>query len=212
MKKIISIMAVTAVMLFAGMANAQTRLNVGYAPQTFTTTYSNGGEKTFDLNGFFVGASYNTNLTGDLNVSVGVDFRYNTKSDKNGGSLFGVSASTEVTKTQMLVEVPVLLNYGLKLNKDLCVSAFAGPTFSMAFSGKTTTSGAVASWGGSSEYDWYSDGNWNQFDIALTFGLDLGIQKYHFFGGYNMGLLNLTDADNTTIKTKGWFVGLGYDF
>ena len=211
MKKIFSIVAVAAVMLFAVKANAQLRLNLGYGPQTYTTTYNNGGEDSFDMNGFLVGVSYNTNISGDLNVNIGVDIRYNTKKDANGAVVFGVPANAEVTKTQMIVDVPILFNYGLKLNNDLKISAFAGPTLSLAISGKTTSSAAVAGWGGATEYDWYSDGDWKQFDLGLAFGLDLGFQKYHFFGGYNMGLMNLTEANNTTVKGNGWFVGFGYD-
>ena len=208
MKKVFSIVAVAAMVLFAGNANAQLRVNIGYGPMTYTTD-NNGNESSFDMNGFFAGARYNTNITGDLNVSIGVDFRYGTKKDANGATLFGLTANSDVTKTQMIVDVPVLFNYGLNLNKDLKISAFAGPMISLALSGKTTSSAAVAGWGGSTEYDWYNDGDGKQLDLGLAFGLDLGFQKYRLFGGYNMGLLNLSSTDNVTRKSGGWFVGLG---
>ena len=51
-------MAVAACMLFAGKANAQLTLNVGYAPTTLTYTYG-GNDTKMDMNGFFVGANYN---------------------------------------------------------------------------------------------------------------------------------------------------------
>lgn len=203
-------MAVAACMLFAGKANAQLTLNVGYAPTTLTTTYS-GNDTKMDMNGFFVGANYNINLTGDLNVAVGADFRFNTKTDKDGASFFGVTTASEVTRTQMLIDIPVLFNYGLSLNSDLRIAAFVGPNFSLALSGKTKSDVAVAGWGGSTELDWYGeDSDWKKFDIALTFGLELGYRQYRLFGGYNMGLMNLTDADDTTLKAAGWFVGLGF--
>lgn len=203
-------MAVAACMLFAGKANAQLTLNVGYAPTTLTYTYG-GNDTKMDMNGFFVGANYNINLTGDLNVAVGADFRFNTKTDKDGASLFGVAATSEVTRTQMLIDVPVLFNYGLSLNSDLRIAAFVGPTFSLALSGKTKSDAAVAGWDGSTEYDWYGDGSdWKKFDIALTFGLELGYRQYRLFGGYNMGLMNLTSTDDATMKANAWFVGLGF--
>jgi hypothetical protein len=210
MKKVFAFMAVAACMLFAGKANAQLTVNLGYAPTTLTTTYS-GNDSKMDLNGFFVGANYNINLTGDLNVAVGADFRYNTKTESDGATVFGITASSEVTNTQMLIDVPVLFNYGLNLNSDIRVSAFVGPTFSLALSGKTTSEGSVAGFGGSSELEWYGDdSNMKKFDIGLTFGLELGYRQYRLFGGYNMGLMNLTDADDTTVKAAGWFVGLGF--
>ncbi len=210
MKKVLSIVAVAAMMLFAGKANAQLTVNLGYAPTTLTTTYS-GNDTKMELNGFFVGANYNLNLSGDLNVAVGADFRYNTKTEKSGATVFGVTTTSEVTHTQMLIDIPVLFNYGLSLNSDLRISAFVGPTFSLALSGKTKSDAAIAGWGGSSERDWYGDGSdGKKFDIALTFGLELGYRQYRLFGGYNMGLMNLTSADDATVKAKAWFVGLGY--
>ena len=61
-------MAVAACMLFAGKANAQLTLNVGYAPTTLTYTYG-GNDTKMDMNGFFVGANYNINLTGTSPVT-----------------------------------------------------------------------------------------------------------------------------------------------
>lgn len=207
MKKVFAFMAVAACMLFAGKANAQLTVNVGYAPTTLTTTYS-GNDTKMDMNGFFVGANYNINLTGDLNVAVGADFRYNTKTETN--SLLNM----DVTNTQMLLDIPVLFNYGLNLNSDIRISAFVGPTFSLALNGKSTADVNVAAWGATGEDDWYDDKgliqNQKKFDIGLTFGLNLGYRQYRLFGGYNMGLMNLTDADDTTLKASGWFVGLGF--
>ncbi len=209
MKKVFSFMAVAAVMLFAGKAYAQMTVHLGYAPVTYTTTYNNNDSK-MEMNGFYVGANYNVNLTGDLNVGIGADFRFNTKTNEAGANVFGIVATSKTTSTQMLIDIPVLFNYGLSLNSDFRISAFAGPTFSLALSGKTTSDAAIAGWGGTTEDDWYGDNsNRKKFDIGLTFGLNLGYRQYRLFGGYNMGLLNLTDANNTTLKASGWFIGLG---
>ena len=210
MKKVFSVMALAAMMLFAGKSYAQLTLNLGYTPATYTTTYNNNDSK-MELNGFFVGANYNVNLTGDLNVAIGADLRVNTKTDESGATVFGITATSKTTSTQLMVDIPVLFNYGLSLTKDFRISAFVGPTFSLALSGKTTSDAAVAGWGGSTEYDWYGDNsNRKKFDVGLTFGLNLGYREYRLFGGYNMGLLNLTEANNTTLKASGWFAGLGY--
>ena len=210
MKKVFSFVAVAAMMLFAGKAYAQMTIHLGYAPVTYTTTYNNNDSK-MEMDGFFVGANYNLNLSGDLNVAVGADFRYNTKTEKSGATVFGVTATSEVTHTQMLIDIPVLFNYGLSLNSDLRIAAFVGPNFSLALSGKTKSDVAVAGWGGSTELDWYGeDSDWKKFDIALTFGLELGYRQYRLFGGYNMGLMNLTSTDDATMKANAWFVGLGF--
>ena len=147
MKKVFSFMAVAAVMLFAGKAYAQMTVHLGYAPVTYTTTYNNNDSK-MEMNGFYVGANYNVNLTGDLNVGIGADFRFNTKTNEAGANVFGIVATSKTTSTQMLIDIPVLFNYGLSLNSDFRISAFAGPTFSLALSGKTTSDAAIAGWGG----------------------------------------------------------------
>ena len=205
MKKIFAFVAATV--LFAGMASAQLGIHVGYAPQTYLNKVTVAGTTITDttsMTGFFVGVDYNVNLTGDLNVSVGLQGRYNTKSEEN--TVLGVS--TKVASTQMLIDVPILFNYGLNLSDALKLSIFVGPTVNFALSGKnTTTVGATEN-----ESNWYDDNSdLKKLDVALTAGLALNFSDIKIFGGYNMGLMNLTGADNTTRKGTNFFVGVGYN-
>ena len=205
MKKIFAFAAVAAAVLFAGnTVNAQLGINLGFAPQTYTTKITIGGNEVKDdlnMTGFFVGVNYNINLTGDLNVSAGAQFRMNTSSDEEG--------SLKTSMNQMLIDVPVLFNYGLNLTDDIKISVFLGPTFSLGLSGSSKLT--IANVEGD-PVDWYDkDGiNRSRFDIAGTAGLSVSFQGIRLFGGYNMGLLNLDSDDNTTIKGRNWFIGLGY--
>ncbi len=212
MKKIFAFVA--AVVLFAGMASAQLGIHVGYAPQTYLGKYTSGSttiSDTTSMTGFFVGVDYNVNITGDLNVNVGLQGRYNTSSESN--TLLGVT--TKVDATQMLIDVPVLFNYGLNLSDALKLSVFAGPTITYALSGttKTTISGSPAGLlDGTTESDWYGDNsNLKKLDVALSVGAAITFSDIKIFGGYNMGLLNLTTADNTTYKGSNLFLGVGYN-
>ncbi len=208
MKKIFAFAALAAAVLFAGnTANAQLGINVGYAPQSYKMDYTSGSislKDTTSMTGFFLGVNYNVNITGDLNVSVGLQGRYNTYSDEN--TVLGVT--TKTNSTQMLVDVPILFNYGLSLTDDLKVSLFLGPTISYALSGKTTnTVGSLET-----TTDWYKEdeGNQGAFDLGGTLGVCASFSGIRLFGGYNMGLMNLSKADNTTVKGSNWFIGLGY--
>lgn len=208
MKKIFAFAALAAAVLFAGnTANAQLGINVGYAPQSYKMDYTSGSislKDTTSMTGFFLGVNYNVNITGDLNVSVGLQGRYNTYSDEQ--TTLGVTAKTN--STQMLVDVPILFNYGLSLTDDLKVSLFLGPTISYALSGKTTnTVGSIET-----TTDWYKEdeGNQGAFDLGGTLGVCASFSGIRLFGGYNMGLMNLSKADNTTVKGSNWFIGLGY--
>ena len=214
MKKIFTFVAVAAMLLIAGNANAQLGLHVGYAPQNYLGKYTSGSTTVSDtskMTGFFVGADYNINLTGDLNVSLGLQGRYNTSSEST--TLLGTT--TKVDGTQMLIDVPVLFNYGLNLSDALKLSVFAGPTITYALSGntKTTISGSPAGLlDGTTEANWYGDNtNRKKLDVALTFGAAITFSDIKIFGGYNMGLMNLTTADNTTIKGSNLFLGVGYN-
>ena len=213
MKKIFAFVA--AVVLFAGMASAQLGIHVGYAPQTYLGKYTSGSttiSDTTSMTGFFVGVDYNVNITGDLNVNVGLQGRYNTSSESN--TLLGVT--TKVDATQMLIDVPVLFNYGLNLSDALKISVFAGPTVNFALSGNTHTTTTATVLGSTSttesDSDWYGDNsNRKKLDIAFTVGAAVTFSDIKIFGGYNMGLLNLTTADNTTLKGSNLFIGVGYN-
>lgn len=208
MKKIFAFAALAAAVLFAGnTANAQLGIHVGFAPQTYKYDYTSGSlslKDTTSMTGFFLGVDYNVNITGDLNVNVGLQGRYNTYSDEQ--TILGVAVKEN--STQMIVDVPILFNYGLSLTDDLKLAVFLGPTISYALSGKTTATA------GSTEttLNWYDEdeGNQSAFDLSGTLGLCASFSGIRLYGGYNMGLLNLSKADNTTIKGSNWFIGLGY--
>lgn len=203
MKKVFAFAA--AVVLFAGMASAQLGINVGYAPQTYTTT-NNSNSSNMELNGFFAGINYNVNLTGDLDLSVGLQYRMNSKSTTE--TLLGVDVTT--SHSQSLIDIPVLFNYGLNLTDALKLSVFLGPTVSYALSGNTKVENSAVS-ALNVESEWYGDNsNQKQLDIAGTVGVCVSFDGIRLFGGYNMGLLNLTETDNTTLKGSNWFVGVGY--
>lgn len=209
MKKVFAIAAIAAAALFAGnTVNAQLGINVGYAPQTYNTNYTSGSvstSNTAEMNGLFAGVNYNTELTGDLALSLGVQYRLNTKETSN--TTLGVTTTTK--DNQSLIDVPILFNYGINLTDDFKVSVFLGPTVSYALSGSTeNTVGSVAV-----TTDWYNEneGNMSALDMSLTAGACLTFSDFRLFGGYNMGLLNLSKTDNTTMKGSNIFVGLGYN-
>lgn len=205
MKKIFAMVAVAAGLLFAGNANAQLGIHLGYSPETWTT-----GDNTDDINGIFAGVDYNMSLTGDLNLNIGGQVRYNSKSSSTTVGSGSLSQTTKIDNTQILLDIPVLLNYGFNLTGDLKLSVFAGATLSYAFVGqtKTTLSGIINS--ESDPSSWYGDnGNYNPLNLSGTFGLCFSYQQFRLFGGYNMGLMDINKSDNSTTKTSGLFFGLG---
>ena len=218
MKKTFAIVVCAAAMLLAGKANAQLGINVGYAPVTLSSTFTSGNTSTTsttEMNGFFVGATYNYGIQDNLGVAFGLDLRYNTKTTTTSSNLVVVSGSGKYHYTQLLFDVPVLINYSFPLGSEAKLTAFAGPAFSFAVSGNThvTTTNTVAGATSTSESDsdWYGNNSTNnRFDLTAALGVQFQYSQFRLFGGYRLGLIDLDSDDNVKTTSAGLFVGLGF--
>ncbi len=204
MKKALAIVAFVAALFVAGNVQAQEKsIYAGYAPEQLTQ-----GNTTTSMNGFFLGANYNLNLVKDLGLSLGLQARLNTESGSS--NVYGVVTAKHST-TQFLLDIPVLLNYGFKLNKDLKLTVFAGPTINFGLSAKTKVEGNVLGIGGESTFNWYDpEGmNFGRFNLSGTGGLAIDFRQFRLFGGYSYGFLDV-DRSSSTAKTAAPFFGIGY--
>ena len=198
MKKALAIVALIAAMFVAGNVQAQTTIYAGYAPETFVT-----GNTSTNYQGFFAGFTKNFGLAKGIGVAAGAQFRINSKSVSN--TVWNVTTTTK--STQFLVDVPILFNYGIGINRDIKVTPFVGPMLSLALAGNSKVS--VGS--NTTTTNWYGDNsNQNRFNLYAVFGADLKFNQFNVFGGYRLGLLDLNSSDNIILKTNGLFVGLGY--
>lgn len=197
MKKALAIMALVASLFIAGKVQAQMSVNLGYAPETFVT-----GNTSTNYQGFFAGVTYNYGLSQGIGVATGLQLRMNTKSEST--TLLGVTSTTK--DSQFLVDVPILFNYGINVNRDITVTPFVGPMLSFAAAGNTK----VTIGSSSSTSDWYGDNsNMSRFNMYGVLGAAVSYNNIKLFGGYRLGLLDLHKSDNITMKTNGLFVGLG---
>ena len=206
MKKFFTIAILTASLLFAGQVSAQ-HIHAGYSPEVWAT-----GSNSVNLNSFFLGVDYNMPVSGALNLSVGGQLRYGTESGES--SFYGL-ASSKHTTTLVGVDVPLLFNYTIAPSSQISFTLFAGPKLSYTFMGKTKYEGNVVGISGTSESDWFAnnagDLNLKPFNVSATFGLALGFQQFQLFGGYNYGLLDVDNSDNSTTKISGPFFGIGFN-
>lgn len=194
MKKFFAALALVAALFVAGKAQAQISINAGYSPETFVTKWSNTSSSN-NYQGFFINVTDNFTLRKGIGVAPGVQFRMNTK--KNSGVL---GSSTE---TQMLIDVPLMINYSIGINRSLAITPFVGPMLSFALSGATKS--------GNTSVGWYGDNTtMNRFNINAVLGAALNLNRAKLFAGYRFGLLDQDKLDSTTTKTRGFFVGLGY--
>ena len=219
MKKTLAIVACAVAMLLAGKVNAQLGINVGYAPVTLSTAVTSGNTTTktsSEMNGFFAGVTYNYGINKDLGVAFGLQGRYNTKTSTGSANFVVISGNDKSTTTQILLDVPVLVNYSLPLGSSAKLTAFVGPTFSFAVYGNThvTTTTTILGNTSTSENDYamYGDNSTNnRLDITAAFGLQFQYSDFRLFGGYRFGLTDLNTNDNVKTTSSGLFVGLGYN-
>ena len=205
MKKTFVFFAVAAAMLFAGNTQAQRlAINLGYAPQTTTTATTILGHTStnnHDMTGFFAGVDYNIPLTNYFGLAFGAQARYNFKTTT--GDLLTTK------ETQMLIDIPVLLNFGIRLGADARLSVFAGPVAAYALNGNTNVTEKFANT--SLDTPWYGkNSNNQQLDLLGAVGVSFDYQVFRLFGGYRMGFLDLDKSDAVKATTSGLFFGLGY--
>ena len=208
MKKIFTIAILAAGMLFAGKANAQLGVHLGYAPDA----WANENAST-TITSFYGGVDYNMPVKGDLNVNIGAQLRFGTES---GSSNVGTIVAGQHTTNLLSLEVPVLFNYGFNLSGDLGLAIFAGPKIGFYVSGTTKYEGNVLGLiSGSTETQWFNDEtgslNYNPLNISATFGLALTFKQFRLFGGYNYGFFDMDNNDNLQTTIRGPFVGLGME-
>ena len=199
MKKALAIVALIAAMFVAGNVQAQSTVYATYAPETFVA-----GNTNTNYQGFSVGFTQNINLAKGIGVAAGAQFRMNTRSTTQ--TIWGITGKTK--ETQTLIDVPILFNYKVAVNRDLAIVPFVGPMPSLALTGVTKGVDPIF---GENSSDWYGDNsNQSRFNLYAVFGADVKFNQFNLFGGYRLGLLDLNKSDNATLKTNGLFVGLGY--
>ena len=199
MKKALAIVALVAAMFVAGNVQAQSTIYATYAPETFVA-----GSNSTNYQGFSVGFSQNIELAKGIGVAAGAQFRMNMRNTTQ--TIWGITGKTN--ETQTIIDVPILFNYKVAVNRDLAIIPFVGPMPSLALTG--VTKGADPLFGENS-YDWYGDNsNQSRFNLYAVFGADVKFANFNLFGGYRLGLLDLDKTDNASLKTNGLFVGLGF--
>jgi hypothetical protein len=199
MKKVLAIVALVAAMFVAGNVQAQNMIYAGYAPETFA--YSNSST---NYQGLFVGFTKNIGISHGFGVAAGAQFRMNMR---NASELNGTA---KAKSTQAIIDVPVLFNYPISINRDFSIAPFVGPMLSLGVVGNTKTYLGDTQLTNS---DWYGDNsNMNRFNIYAVFGADVKFSTFNVFGGYRLGLMDIDKSDYVTLKTNGLFVGIGMNF
>ena len=212
--------------IIAVSASAQINFGAGYLRSTATYQAKSGADVNNTLsNGFYAGLGYETSLMKGLGLSAGVYYSY-LYSDDAGSTAIGTVA-TGTLKTNLkeqYINVPVALNFGYNLTRDLRLFAFGGPTFSLGLSSMShydasaTIVGITLSDSGDTDNYAGTDDKaspYGRFDILLGAGAGVDfLGKYRLTVGYDWGMLNRNvDSESTAIRHRNQLkVGVAYLF
>ena len=185
MKKTLCILLAAAALLAGVQANAQVSVGAGYQniTQKFGNANSNG-------NGLYAGLSFNIPIAGGLGIAPGV---YYTLATYTQPELYGLLKGNV---TEHAINVPLNLNFGYNLARDMRAFIFGGPTFQYGLSSKVKTDLNVTT----INKDNYSDDKIQRFVIYAGGGLGMDIaNKFQITVGYDHSVTNMTKKENQKV-------------
>ena len=207
---------ISSVLAFIAVsASAQISVGAGYLKSTATYQAKSGADvNNTQSNGFYAGLGYEMPLMQGLGLSAGVYYSY-LYSDDAGSTAIGTIAtgSLKTNLKEQYINVPVALNFGYNLTRDLRLFAFGGPTVSFGLSSMSHYDASVSVIGinisDSGDTDNYAGTDdkpspYGRFDILLGAGAGVDIQgKYRLTVGYDWGMLNRNvDSESTAIRHR----------
>lgn len=217
-------MAFVAALFITEKAQAQLNLYAGYAPELmYTSTPSH--DTTLFYHGVNLGLSWEFNLTHNLKLKAGAQFRMNlrgstksywveyeeteTPDDPEGSYLI----YHNVNERQSLIDIPILLKYNIPAGSKVIFSPFVGPMLSWGLKGSTIE---TDTWPVSIEKkrEWYGEnGYMNRFNVYAMAGIEMDIKHFFVSLGGRYGFLNLYKLNaTTTTKSYGFFINFGHTF
>ena len=191
MKKLF--LTILAAALTAICANAQLYVGAGYS---FSPTETKVGKisERFTRNGFYAQAGYNINFGKYFGLVPGVEYEVVTKNDDG------------VKKPEQYLNIPIKVTCGFSLGNVVELGFFAAPEYSLGLTSKAKVDDKSVDLYG--EDSFFKRGD---FRVGLGVYCDL-IEKIRLNLNYNIGIVNRSKLDNTTMRRNGVQLGIAYLF
>ena len=206
--------------------------------------YSSGGF-SLDEENMYWGVRFGmtaASLSGDLNVSskVGMTLAgvvglrpsdstpvfiesgvyYTERGGKNGGPYKGVRNNDgkvgSVSRVGYnIIEIPLVIKYGLKASDDIAILPFFGPYFSYAFNGKTKQT--VEGGSGTTSVGTFDEkvalhGGLNRASMGIKIGAGAEYNKIYVELGYQFGVTNIAKREDFSGRSNAFFANIGVNF
>ncbi len=199
---------VVAMLAVAVSVSAQLSLGVKGG---MTMSNLNGDELT-DKNmkiGFNVGLLADYEINQSSAIQTGLYFL--TKGSRYHGS-FG-SISGEVTVNPMYLQIPLHYAYKIAVTPGTRVVLHAGPYAAYGVGGKSKGKVSIADQSIESKgVDVFGDNGFKPFDAGLGLGVGAEFGSFLVDLGWDMGLVNIANVDNATIKNQSAYLSVGFKF
>lgn len=224
MKKIVSIFAAAALMLIGTQAYAQLSVGLGFisAPEKGVNTSTVAGttstnNTSLDMSGVYAGAEYNFALPWVDGLGVAPGAYVTATFGKENSELTGDSNHTDIA-----VNVPVHVTYGLELTNDFKLIAFAGPALRLGIVRNRVSKNG----NNTNTYDYFGQNDndvvYNRLNVLVDLGVGIEVANaIQVKVGVDFGLLPLykyhgelagATTDTKVTRPLGIKVGVGYVF
>jgi hypothetical protein len=119
------------------------------------------------------------------------------------------------------IDIPVLLSYRFNLSDAMQLHLNAGPFIGFGVLGKLTgtyhdydagESGNIISFNPFTENGYSDEAFFSRFDAGLSLGAGVSVGKIYFGLKYDLGMINLLDDSDRTVKTSTFGITLGVNF
>lgn len=173
------------------------RVGVNGATVNSDDQYLDGGSMQSGLNvGFNVGVMLTR--TAPLFFETGLQY-----TEKGGKGTYG---GNKFTYDLNYLEVPLVLKYQYKVDRDIAITPFLGGYLAAGVGGK------IKNFGNRIAEPSFSDANFNRFDGGLRLGCGVMFDMFYAEVGYDAGLSNISNDTFDTTHTGTLFANIGINF
>ncbi|MDR2954790.1 MAG: PorT family protein [Prevotella sp.] len=196
MKKRIStlVMAMAALVICTGNLKAQD-ITLGVKGGANLSSFSGDIKKTNYVFKYQVGATVDIGLTENVYIITGLELQ--TKGTKS-------KTSPNVKYNPMYLQVPVHAAYKFDIAPQTRFVVEGGPYVAYGIAGKVKS--------GDEKVNIFHDDRFKRFDFGLGAGVGVEYNKFVLKGGYDFGLLNVSDMKGVKARNQNAYLTIGYHF
>lgn len=198
MKKRIStlVLAITALVICTGTVSAQDKFaTFGVKGGANLSSFSGDLNKTNYVFKYQFGVTADLALTENFYIITGLDLQ--TKGTKQ-------KLTPNVKYNPMYLQIPVHAAYKFDIAPKTKFVVEAGPYLAYGISGKVKSGGE--------KVNIFGDDRFKRFDMGLGAGVGIELNKFVIKGGYDFGLLDVSDVKGVKARNHNAYLTLGYHF